>query len=811
MATGSKTIANSRDTLKTIRSDIESIVTRLEAADRMTQENIVALEKALRSLAHQGHKGEIQLDKVETQIGALKSYLVNLVRETQKAVNADLKMVLDDPRMTTLATAIDQADSRLRQTEAEQAQNLAVLKSYIADIAHEVDNNLNQERKARLAALAAIDAKQTSLQKDVANCLETIKISNEDLEATKTHIKTIAEDTAEAIATIGEKVVHVAEQAKEAREEQARILKAKVSDIALETQQNFNDYRDGVDRNIEALQAAHEMAKQDFSRDIDDLRTRLETLEYGFAPNSATTPQSPTASNIVDDAFTPVADVQARPTSSETGPVDTSEPQADLSGVTSPYTAESVSNNPYDNVVSDIGKDISPNPHHQDQSIERFDSAAYAQPQNASTSNAPLSYSPEGISNPVHDLNDLVNTGIDNTEFEVPYANPAYAEDTASMDYVRSLPQYETSKENVKRGSIFTPNNLRAAVLGFAVIGAGYYVVGKFSGSSPTSDKLPANVFVESLPADLKTRPGNRPTTTPTNINTFDPIGDYTNDSALSVRKTSEGNSLLESAANEGHPIAEYQLGLAKLQAGETKEALALLRSSANKGQAAAQYRLGKLYEAGTGVTRDLETALTLIEQAARSGNRIAMHDLANFYANGVGGVEQDLSLAAQWFKKAAERGVVDSQYNVGYLYEFGFGVKQNPVEAYVWYNIASAQGDTEAGRRIATLDETLSDVEISSAKTRIAGFEPVNINKAANGIFEDTPWRTADAEKGETKVADVQTLLNGLGYSVGEVDGEINVRTRNAIIAFERTIGLPETGRINAALVNRLELATGA
>ena len=134
----------------------------------------------------------------------------------------------------------------------------------------------------------------------------------------------------------------------------------------------------------------------------------------------------------------------------------------------------------------------------------------------------------------------------------------------------------------------------------------------------------------------------------------------------------------------------------------------------------------------------------------------------------------------------------------------------KNPVEAYVWYNIANAQGDTEAGRRIAALNETLSDVEINSAKTRIKGFQPVKIDNAANGIFEDTPWRTADATDSRTQVADVQSLLNDLGYSVGVADGQIGTRTRNAIIAFEKANGLPETGRINANLVNQLQLATG-
>ena len=806
-------MANSRDTLKSVRNDIESIVTRLEAADKMTQNNVAALETALRSLAEKGRGDGGRQHEVETQIGALKSHLMGLIRETQKAVNADLKTVLDDPRMSTLATAIDQADSRLRQTEAEQAQNLDILKDYIAELAREVDNNLNHEREARQAAVAAIDAKQTTLQTDIATCLETIKTNTDALDATKTDIKNMAEETALAIQNMGEKVVRVAEQAKDARDEQARVFKAKVSDIALETQHNFNDYREGVDRNIEALQSAHELAKQDFARDLDDLRTRLETLEYGFSPNSATAPLSVPAPTLVDDAFTPMEDITARPTALEAGPVDTIAPQEQLAEAPAPYEAESVSSNPYadGNLAYDNQIDTSLNPHHQDHSFERFDASPYAQLQDASSSIAPSPYSPVDTQGPIHDLNDVIHNGIESPEFDIPYANPAYAEDTATMEHIRPSAPHDTSQGRVKRGSLFTPSNLRAAVLGFAVLGVGYYAVGKFRGGTPTSNDLPTNVFVESQPTDVTISSSDTPADISSSVQTIEPIGNYTNDVAPPVNKNSDAKSLLESAANDGDPIAEYQLGLAKLQSGDTQEALNLLRSSANKGQAAAQYRLAKLYEAGTGVTRDLQTARTLIEKSARNGNRIAMHDLANFYANGIGGVEQDLSFAAQWFEQAAERGVVDSQYNIGYLYEFGFGVTQNAVEAYVWYNIASAQGDTEAGRRLATLNETLSDVEISSAKTRVEGFEPIKLDKDANGIFESPPGRPAKTANSQTQVADVQNFLNNLGYSVGEADGKVGARTRNAIIAFEKANGLPATGRINASLVDQLELATGA
>lgn len=847
-------MAKPRDTLKFVRKDISSIVTRLEAADQATQQNVAALETALRSLAQQRHgsqhEGEARQKEVDLQIGALKSHLLGHIRETQKAVNADLKMVLDDPRMTTLATAIDQADSRLRQAETEQAQNLDVLKKYISELAREVDKNLSLERKSRQAALAAADARQTTLQQDIANCLKTIEFNSHTLETTQTdlkttqeHLKTIENDTSMALKDMGSKVSAFAEQAKDAREEQTRTFKAKVSDIALETQQNFNDYRAQLDRNIESLQETHEIAKQELARDLDDLRTRLETLEYGFSPNSATPPA--TGSTLVEDAFTPhVSEVDLDPIPSQIndaentgapvipfqeqlieaptsftedptpfaetptpfteGPTPFTENHANLSTATAfanPYVVEPTS---YGNVVAAL-----PNDNNQAQPLEVFNPDPYGQlndvaPQNYELQNAPTPYNGESSFGAPEA--GAYETGA----YEMPYANPAYAESNMTMEQSRPGMPVETSKKTAKRSRIFTPSNLRAAVLGVAVLGVGYYAMGKIRGGSPTSNDLPENVFVESQPSDLIATNAEGSVATAPGVQTLEPIGDYSNDVNSPISQTAGAKSLLETAANDGNPIAEYQLGLIKLQTGDTQEALSLLRASANKGQAVAQYRLAKLYETGTGVTRDLQTARTLIEKAAQNGNRIAMHDLANFYANGAGGVEQDLNLAAKWFEKAAERGVVDSQYNIGYLYEFGFGVTKNPVEAYVWYNIASSQGDTEAGRRIAALNETLSDVEINSAQKRVAGFKPVKIDEKANGVFEDTPWRAAKTKTENTQIADVQALLNNLGYSVGDADGNIGTKTRSAIIAFEKANGLPETGRVNASLVNQLELAAG-
>src|SRR3546814_16312638 len=57
-------------------------------------------------------------------------------------------------------------------------------------------------------------------------------------------------------------------------------------------------------------------------------------------------------------------------------------------------------------------------------------------------------------------------------------------------------------------------------------------------------------------------------------------------------------------------------------------------------------------------------------------------------------GGTQDSAAAASWFRKAAQRGVVDSQYNLGQLYQAGSGVPRDLAQAYKWFSIAASDGD---------------------------------------------------------------------------------------------------------------------
>ena len=57
----------------------------------------------------------------------------------------------------------------------------------------------------------------------------------------------------------------------------------------------------------------------------------------------------------------------------------------------------------------------------------------------------------------------------------------------------------------------------------------------------------------------------------------------------------------------------------------------------------------------------------------------------------------QDDAEAVRWFRKVAEQGDTDAQYNLGLMYTVGSGVPQDYVLAYMWSNLAASQGNEGA------------------------------------------------------------------------------------------------------------------
>jgi len=121
-----------------------------------------------------------------------------------------------------------------------------------------------------------------------------------------------------------------------------------------------------------------------------------------------------------------------------------------------------------------------------------------------------------------------------------------------------------------------------------------------------------------------------------------------------------------------------------------------LLRTAANRGHPGAVYFLS---HCSKGEERD-----PLLLKAGELGSLEAQRDLGAYFATGDWTGPKDPVLAIQWYRRAAERGQSDAQYNLGFMYVLGEGIQSDSEEGLRWLRLAAAQGEGAAMRLMADL-----------------------------------------------------------------------------------------------------------
>ncbi|MBR5414588.1 MAG: sel1 repeat family protein [Thermoguttaceae bacterium] len=105
------------------------------------------------------------------------------------------------------------------------------------------------------------------------------------------------------------------------------------------------------------------------------------------------------------------------------------------------------------------------------------------------------------------------------------------------------------------------------------------------------------------------------------------------------------------------------------------------------------------------------------IRQAAESGDAKAQYSLANAYQYGYGGVKKNMKTAAEWYRRAAEGGHMESQCNYGLCFANGAGVKKDFSQAVVWFRKAALQGDDLAQRYVGNSYSNGDGVKVDKAE----------------------------------------------------------------------------------------------
>lgn len=150
----------------------------------------------------------------------------------------------------------------------------------------------------------------------------------------------------------------------------------------------------------------------------------------------------------------------------------------------------------------------------------------------------------------------------------------------------------------------------------------------------------------------------------------------------------------------------EFAQADAFLDAGEGDKAMPIFRKLAEQGRLSAMHSMAHTYLYGlAGIERDYDKAFAWFTRGAGGGCPQCMYHLGMCNANGYGyGTPVDARLAAEWYRKSADRGDEDAMYEFAKRCEEGLGVSADLAEAKRWYREAASRGQEQAAERLKSL-----------------------------------------------------------------------------------------------------------
>jgi TPR repeat protein len=264
----------------------------------------------------------------------------------------------------------------------------------------------------------------------------------------------------------------------------------------------------------------------------------------------------------------------------------------------------------------------------------------------------------------------------------------------------------------------------------------------------------------------------------------------------------------LRQAVGLGHPRAAALLAQIRRQQGEHERANELDVIAARGGFGPSRIRIAQLLLSDKENAGNVAQARQILLAAASAGYPQAQYLVARMLRAGEGGAT-DVNAAQGWMLEAASSGHTAAQFELGISL-----IQSNPAQAQRWLIKAARAGHVGAmyqlGGLIARNAQNRNDLQMASYWTGEAlraghAAAPQLLAQISQVRIENTPAPAADQSR---IVSQVQRALSELGYDPGPADGVFGGRTRSAIIAFQRSRGLEETGVADQAVLQALEAA---
>lgn len=322
-------------------------------------------------------------------------------------------------------------------------------------------------------------------------------------------------------------------------------------------------------------------------------------------------------------------------------------------------------------------------------------------------------------------------------------------------------------------------------------------------------------------PAPLPSQPLPRPSEGPAAAPTEPPPADWTTLPIDDLRRR----------ADAGDAAAMEELARRLLQGdGVAKDPAVgagwMLRA-AERGSAQAAFNIGVMYERGFVVDRDSTRAVQWYGKAAEGGLATAQHNLALLLRDGKG-APRDPAKAAELLRAASRQAMAASMYALGDMYERGELGQKNLTQALAWFAMAAEverqaapNGDSPlvrmADQRAVALQRIMLRGEIEAARELgqaefrriVEGLQskPAEPPKqeAAPPPDPDPPgWPATSPEQ----VRAIQQALLDLKLLRDKPDGVAGPNTRNAIKAFQKSVGQADSGEPTREVFAALQAA---
>jgi len=217
--------------------------------------------------------------------------------------------------------------------------------------------------------------------------------------------------------------------------------------------------------------------------------------------------------------------------------------------------------------------------------------------------------------------------------------------------------------------------------------------------------------------------------------------------------------SILVMPGERGAARADAANGVAAYRRGDYQAAIREWMPLAAQGDTTALYNLGQLYRLGQGVDKDLARAEQYYLRAAERGHVLAQGNLGTLYY--FKKPKPDVAAALKWWRRAARAGNARAQYMLAHVYFNGDVVARDYVRANAWMILAVKAGLADALKAQKLMLRHLSADQVAQSRVLATRLLAVDATPSAVAPAASSPLpalSAAPSQAAEPKTTGPQT-----------------------------------------------------